>query len=235
MRWASLSPLQETRAVLLSLLVRTEPLWARNLKRREERVMNTTEMPRIHPLQLWSSGSLGSPHLHPPEPPFPCTTLHVRHPVSSDHDAFLRPPSWSWLSQGRTLFFCHIEGMWRSHDSRVHSVKSPLMCFAVWFPHVSLRAFRAEAVSDHGEEMMAIPPASCPSRRDDSLCTLADTQVGLPEEWDTIPNLSQKHPVLSGKARSTLQTKSAEWRTHHPLARDTARTIMQLMFSLKRK
>lgn len=74
--------------------------------------MNTTEM-QDYPLQLCSSGPLGSLHL-PPEPPFPCTTLSVRHPVSSEQNAFLRPPSWSWLSQGRTLFFCHIEGMWRS-------------------------------------------------------------------------------------------------------------------------
>lgn len=172
LRWGSLSFLQETPTTLFILLIRTEPLWARNLKCREEIVTNTTEMPRIHPLQLCSSGPLGPPHLHP-QSPHSLAQQSVGHPVSSDHDAFLRPRSWSWLSQDRTLF-CHTEGMWRFHDPRVHSVKSSLMCFAVWFPHVSLRSFRAAAVSDHGEEMMAIPPESCPSRRGDSLCTLAD-------------------------------------------------------------
>lgn len=40
-----------------------------------------------------------------------------------------------------------------------------------------------------------------------------------------VPNWPQKHPILSGKTRSTLQAKSEDWHTHHPLARDWACTI----------
>lgn len=149
----------------------------------------------------------GIPSSAPPEPPFPCTTWSVGHPVSTDHDVFLRSPSWSWLSQDRTLF-CHTEGMWRFHDPKVHSVKSSLRCLLsdsrmyLWGP-LEQRLYQTTRKKWWLYHQNPVLPGGV------TVCVLWPiTQVELPEEWDTIPNPPQKHPILSGKTRSTPQTKS---------------------------
>lgn len=49
-------------------------------------------------------------------------------------------------------------------------------------PHKSLGSFIAQTISECVEEILDMPPDSCPFRRGEGLHTLADTQVGLPEE-----------------------------------------------------
>ena len=231
--WASLNLLQETRTTLFSLLFRTEPLWARNLKmQRRDSHEYHWDAQDTSPSTLLL-GAPGIPSSAPPEPPFPCTTRvsGILCPLTMTL-SFAPPPEVDSPKTGlcsATLRACgdsmipkftvlnHHLGVLLS-DSRMY----------LWGP-VEQRLYQTTGKKWWLYHQNPVLPGGV------TVCVLWPiTQVELPEEWDTIPNPPQKHPILSGKTRSTPQTKPRM--THaSPTGNGRSTHITQFMFSLKQK